>query len=88
MLMYDLAVVVILASRRKRLLIEMLLLLRIANLFLLLMLISGRVEVMLHESLRLETSLCCLVLLLIRAGHLMICVNWGLFAIKTEVILF
>ncbi len=43
---------------------------------------------MLHESLCLETPLCCLVLLVIGAGHLMICVSWGLSAIKTELILF
>jgi len=52
------------------------------------MLISGMVVVMLHESLCLETTLCCLVLLVIRAGNLMICVSWGLSAIKTELILF
>lgn len=43
---------------------------------------------MLHESLRLETPLCWLVLLMIRGSHLMFCVGWVLSAIKTELILF
>ena len=52
------------------------------------MLISGNVVVMLHESLCLETPLCWLVLLMISGSQLMICVSWGLSAIKAELILF
>jgi hypothetical protein len=51
MLMYDMILLVMRASRRMILLIEMLRLLRIANLVLLLMMLSGKVVVMLHESL-------------------------------------
>jgi hypothetical protein len=43
---------------------------------------------MLHETLCLETPLRLLVLLMICGSHLMICVSWGLSAIKTELILF